>query len=138
MEGKISVHSLVGSNLVDSPGKLRVFEVKMAGTNWIPEILSKEKLEELLENIKVISCDTERIITLMCKLMKMQLFNDGNKRTAMLIANHELIKFGRGILSIAEEDKVDFGTKLIAYYENENKLENLIEFIYEKCLYGMK
>lgn len=110
----------------------------MAGTNWIPEILSKEKLEELLENIKVISCDTERIITLMCKLMKMQLFNDGNKRTAMLIANHELIKFGRGILSIAEEDKVDFGTKLIAYYENENKLENLIEFIYEKCLYGMK
>ena len=49
--------------------------------------------------------------------MKMQLFNDGNKRTAMLIANHELIRQGKGIISIAEENKVEFGTKLIEFYE---------------------
>lgn len=132
-----SIHGLVGSNLVDSPGKIRVFEVKMAGTNWIQEIPSKEKLEKLLNEVKNINCDTIRIITLMCKLMKMQLFNDGNKRTAMLIANHELIRLGRGIISISEENKVEFGTKLIAFYENEEKLEELIEFIYNKCLDGM-
>ena len=133
-----SVHSLVGSNLVDSPGKLRGFEVKMAGTNWIPEMPSKEKLQTMLQKINCIECETERAITMMCYLMKMQLFNDGNKRTAMLIANHELIRLGRGIISVSEENKVEFGTKLIAYYENEEKLEELIEFLYDKCLDGME
>ena len=74
----------------------------------------------------------------MCKLMKMQLFSDGNKRTAMLIANHELIRLGKGILSISEENKVEFGTKLIAYYENEDKLQELVEFIYNKCIDGIE
>ncbi len=133
-----SIHSLVGSNLVDSPGKIRIYEVKMAGTNWIPKLPSKEQLDALLEENQNISCDTERIITLMCQLMKMQLFNDGNKRTAMLIANHELIRHGRGIITISEENKIEFGTKLISYYENEGQLPVLIDFVYEKCLDGMK
>lgn len=109
----------------------------MAGTNWIPELPSIEKLNALLKKIENISCDTKRVIVLMCNLMKMQLFNDGNKRTAMLIANHELIRMGRGIISISEENKVEFGTKLIKYYENDKKLEELIYFIYTKCLDGI-
>lgn len=133
-----SIHSLVGSNLVETPGKIRIYEVKMAGTNWKPELPTKEKLDELLKQTKNISCDTERAIILMCKLMKMQLYNDGNKRTSMLIANHELIKQGRGIISISEENKVEFGTRLIKYYENEEKLEELVGFIYNKCLDGIE
>lgn len=132
-----SVHSLVGSNIVEAPGKIRVYEVGMAGTKWKPEIPSRENLEKTLNDIEKISCDTERAIVLMCKLMKMQLFNDGNKRTSMLIANHELIKNGRGIISIPEEEKADFGYKLIKYYEDEEKLEDLKIFIYEKCLDGI-
>ena len=132
-----SVHSLVGSNLVESPGKIRVYDVKMAGTNWRPELPTKEKLETLLEDINKYNCETEKYIILMCKLMKMQLFNDGNKRTSMLIANHELIKSGKGIISISQENKVEFGTKLIEYYEDEEKLEPLTDFIYYKCLDGM-
>ncbi len=132
-----SIHSLVGSNLIDMPGKIRIYEVKMGGTNWIPEVPSQAKLENLIESVKNIKCDTERILVLMCKLMKMQVFNDGNKRTAMLVANHELIRNGRGIVAISEKDKVEFGTKLIAYYEDENKLDELIEFIYDKCLDGI-
>ena len=109
----------------------------MSGTNWRPELPSKEKIEELLKNVNNIETETERILILMCKLMKMQIFNDGNKRTAMLIANHELIKLGRGIISISEENKVEFGTKLIQYYENEDKLDDLINFLCEKCLNGV-
>ena len=56
---------------------MRVYDVKMSGTNWRPEIPSLEQLENELNEIKNIKCDTERIIKLMCKLMKMQLFNDG-------------------------------------------------------------
>lgn len=133
-----SIHSLVGINLVESPGKIRVYDVQMGGTNWKPEIPSKEKLENMLEQIQEIENETDKILTLMCKLMKMQVFNDGNKRTAMLIANHELIRLGKGMISISIENKVEFGTKLIEYYENEEKIIELKEFIYEKCLNGVE
>ena len=69
--------------------------------------------------------------------MKKQVFIDGNKRTSMLIANHELIKNGRGIISVAEEYKEEFGEKLIAYYEDEENIDNLKQFIYENCLDGI-
>ena len=117
---------------------MRVYEVGMAGTKWKPEIPSMEKLNTVLEEVKAISSETDRALTLMCRLMKMQLFNDGNKRTSMLIANHELIKNGRGIISIPQDCKVEFGTKLIEYYENEEKLEALKQFLYEKCLSGIE
>lgn len=134
-----SIHSLIGSNIVDSAGKIRTFEVKMGGTNWIPELPSLEKINRLLEENKNIdNCNTNRAVMLMCKLMKMQIFNDGNKRTAMLIANHELIRNGNGIISISEENKIEFGTKLINYYEDESKIEELKTFIIDKCLDGIK
>lgn len=132
-----SIHSLVGGNLVEAPGKIRVYDVKMSGTNWRPGIPTKENLEELLEDVKDISCETERAIVLMCKLMKMQLFNDGNKRLAMLVANHEMIKLGRGIISVSEENKIEFGTKLIKYYEDEENLEALKQFIFDNCIDGI-
>lgn len=133
-----SINSLVGNNIIESPGKLRVYNVKMGGTEWVPEIPSIDRLNELLEEIKQIKNETERCIVLMCKLMKMQLFNDGNKRTSMLIANHELIKNGKGIIAIPHNKKVEFGSKLISFYENEEKLKELVEFLFEECLYGIE
>ena len=128
----------MGSNLIESPGKLRIYDVKMGGTNWKPEIPSVDKLNEVIENYLQNSNITDAILELMCKLMKMQLFNDGNKRTAMLIANHELIKSGKGIISISMEFKEEFGDKLISYYENEDKLEELKTFLFRSSLDGLK
>lgn len=118
-------------------GKLRVYDVSMGGTKWRPELPTREKLDELLQQVEKIDSVTDREITLMCKLMKMQLFNDGNKRTAMLVANKELIKNGKGIISISEDSKEEFGIKLINYYENENALEDLKEFVLNNCLDGI-
>lgn len=133
-----SVNSLVGSNIVDSAGKLRKFDVTMGGTNWKPELPKMEALEKVLnEYQKAEDNITDRIITLMCKLMKMQCFNDGNKRTAMLVANHELIKNGKGIIAVSKENKIEFGEKLINYYENGDEIEKLKQFIFEKCLDGI-
>jgi len=134
-----SIHSLVGANIVDSAGKLRTFEVSMGGTSWKPELPSMGKVEKLLEEYNnSISSKTDAILTLMCKLMKMQIFNDGNKRTSMLVANHELIKNGKGIISISNENKIEFGNKLISFYEDDNKLEELKQFIFDKCLDGIE
>ena len=135
-----NVHAFVGSNIVDNPGHLRTFDVSMGGTNWKPELPSKEKINNLIDSYNNSLSDniTDNIITFMCNLMKMQIFNDGNKRTSMLVANHQLIKYGKGILSINNDDRITFGTKLIEYYEDENKLENLKAFLFDKCLDGIK
>lgn len=109
----------------------------MGGTKWKPELPSKEKLKNMIGEISSIKTTTDRALTLMCKLMKMQVFNDGNKRTSMLIANHELIKSGKGIISISEDNKEEFGMRLISYYENEEKLEELKLFIYNNCIDGV-
>ena len=133
-----SINSLVGSNLIEAPGKLRAYEVAMGGTTWKPELPTLEKIEEVIEDRLNTQSETDRIITLMCRLMKLQIFNDGNKRTSMFVANHELIKYGKGVISISDENRVEFGTKLIDYYEDENRLEILKEFIFSKCLNGIE
>lgn len=130
-----SIHSLVGSNLVEAPGNLRVYETAMGGTKWKPEMPSKEAVEKILKE-KDGESITEKAIILMLKLMRMQAFNDGNKRTSMLIANHEMIKNGKGVITIAQEDKTEFGEKLIRYYETDN-MEDVKKFIYDKCISGI-
>lgn len=68
--------------------------------------------------------------------MRSQLFSDGNKRTAIMIANHHLIQHGTGLLTIQIEYQDTFRTLLIDYYEtnDDTKIFNLI---YEYCLDGI-
>lgn len=136
-----SIHAFVGANIVEQPGKLRNYEVSMGGTKWKPKLPSEEKMNDLIAEYENDLDDgniTDAIFTFMCRLMKTQAFNDGNKRTAMLVANHQLIKYGKGIISISDEDRIEFGTKLIEYYEDEEKIEDLKDFLYEKCLDGIQ
>lgn len=131
-----SINSLVGNNLVESAGNLRIYEVRMSGTNWVPSLPSESDFTSMLNEINAIDNSTERSIALMCKMMKMQLFNDGNKRTSMLVANHEMIKNGNGIITISNENKATFGEKLIKYYETDD-IEDLKQFIYDNCIDGL-
>lgn len=136
-----SIHAFVGANIVEQPGRLRTYEVSMGGTKWKPELPSEEKMNDLINEYENDLDDeniTDAIFTFMCRLMKMQAFNDGNKRTAMLVANHQLIKYGKGIISISDEDRIEFGTRLIEYYEDEEKIEDLKDFLYERCLDGIQ
>lgn len=71
-------------------------------------------------------------------LVKNQLFYDGNKRIAMMIANKVLITHGCGILSVDQEHLEQFFTLLVSYYEDESKRENLKGFLYDECLDGYK
>ena len=42
-----------------------------------------------------------------------QWFSDGNKRTALMVANHQLIHDGIGVFSIPPEDKAQFVSMLL-------------------------
>ncbi len=132
-----SINSLVGSNLVDRAGEMRIYDVQIGGTNWKPEIPNEEKVSNKLEEINQKSSSiTDMAITTMCYLMRTQFFNDGNKRTSMLFANKILISNGKGIISVPVDKDVQFGELITKYYEN-NDMEELKQFIYDECLTGI-
>ena len=109
----------------------------MGGTNWKPKIPDEDKVKENLSAIKENSVSiTDEAITKMLYLMKTQFFNDGNKRTSMLLANKILISNGKGILNIPIELDVEFGELLINYYET-NDMEKIKRFFYDNFLDGI-
>ena len=73
----------------------------------------------------------------MLYLMRKQIFLDGNKRTAMLIANKIMIENGCGIISIPINKQPEFYKLLIKYYETNNN-EEIKKYIYDYCIDGMK
>ncbi len=131
-----SINSLIGSNLIDRAGEMRLYDVNIGGTNWKPKLPNEEEVAKDIDELLKIENVTERAITVMCYLMRTQFFSDGNKRTAMLFANKIVIENGKGIISIPVEEDVNFGEKLTRYYETNN-MDDLKQFIYNKCLSGI-
>lgn len=133
------IHKIALDKLVinECLGKLRITPVKIGGTKWTPSFPFHTKVEEelnlLLSQNKSM---TEIAIEVMLKLMRMQLFVDGNKRVAMLFANKIMIDNGCGIISISQEYQSTFYEKLIGYYETDN-MDDLKQWIYNKCIDGM-
>ncbi len=76
--------------------------------------------------------DIEKAIDILLYVMKKQLFLDGNKRTAVIFANHYLISRGIGLIVIPSELVSDFKKLLINYYEND--ANEIKDFLYNKCL----
>lgn len=134
-----SINSLVGSNLVDNAGNKRNYNVSIGGTDYKPEIPDEKKVEKYINDTISDSSKTitDRAITIMCYLMRTQFFNDGNKRTSMLFANKILIENGKGIISVPVDKDVEFGNKILEFYETNNNTK-LKQFIYDECLDGIK
>ena len=59
-------------------------------------------------------------IELLLYVMKKQLFLDGNKRTAVIIANHYLISHGGEIIVVPAELVSEYIKLLILYYEDRS------------------
>ena len=118
-------------------GKLRTGKVGISGTNYIPPIPDKDNVMKQLNELMQIENQTERAIKIMFWAMKSQLFWDGNKRTAMLVANKVMIENGCGIISVPIEKIEDFNIVLSDYYTNDT-LNNAVEFIYNNCIDGIE
>lgn len=130
------INSYVSRNESLEWGVLRTGKVGISGTNYIPEIPNKNNVEEVLSNILSIENITLRAIKYMLYGMRSQLFWDGNKRTSMIIANKIMIENGKGIITIKEENLLEFNQLLTEYY-NTNKDEKIINFIYNNCIFGI-
>ena len=131
------VNSFVSRNESLEWGVLRTGKVGINGVGYIPNIPGREDVIVNIENILKEENITSRSLNLMLYLMRSQLFLDGNKRTAMIVANKLLISNGCGIISIKEDDINEFNKLLTEYYNTGNK-DKIIPFLYDKCIFGLE
>lgn len=132
-----NIHGVIGRGM-DIPfseiGEFRKTGVAIGGTAWRPETPKEEKkYAELIEIKRIDDCE-DRSITLFLWIMRSQMFRDGNKRVANLVANFELIRNGKGLLSIPENNISEFKNLLVDFYETNND-EKIRKFLKYKCVY---
>ena len=117
-------------------GNFRDRGVGITGTSWRPKLPEECNYTKDLQEILNSPHKLEKCINLFCYLQRSQMFIDGNKRVANLIANKEMIRNGQGIISIPVDKIGDYLTRLIKDYETNNNKE-LTEWIYNNCIDGI-
>ena len=119
-------------------GVLRSGRVGISGVGYVPPVPVQSEAEQTLADIaKLPESATFRALKSMYYLMRAQLFWDGNKRTAIICANYQLIAAGAGVLNIAETQLEQWNTLLSAFYESGDDAE-IMAWTYRHCLYGIE
>ena len=111
---------ILGEGLIRDAGKLRTNDVRIGGTDWIPELPTMESSHDGISSLMKIESPEDRALLMFCKITRGQWFNDGNERTALMTANHALINAGVGVFSISPSLKREFTTRLLRYYESND------------------
>lgn len=127
------IASLVNEGFYTYGGRIRCVPVSIGGTSYTPPLPIEHVVKEEIE--KILNKNDEHInvaIELCLYCMKTQIFNDGNKRSSVIFANHFLISKGEGLLVIPENKVTEFKKMLIAYYEDRDNGE-IIEFMRNYC-----
>lgn len=127
------INSIVEQGFSVVAGKIRSIPVKIGGTNYIPPLPIENQVKEQLRDILSIQDVIERAIKALLYVMKKQLFLDGNKRTAVLFANHILISNGKGLIVIPAEDVSEYKKLLVEYYEKDDA-GAITDFLVNKAL----
>ena len=110
--------------------------VGVTGTSWRPKLPIECNYENELKDIMSISNDLDRCISLFCWIQRSQMFLDGNKRVANLVANKEMIRYGQGIIAVPVEKIGEYFVLLINYYET-NDMNCIKEWIRNNCVDGI-
>lgn len=118
-------------------GEYREKGVGISGTNWRPELPENCDYDKELNDIVEIEDKLEMCIKLFCWIQRSQMFMDGNKRVANLVANKEMIKNGLGIIAVPVE-KIGEYTKLLVEFYESNNYDIISKFIYDYCLDGIE
>ena len=111
---------ILGEGLIHDAGKLRTNDVRIGGTDWIPDLPTMESSHDEIASLTKSESPEDRALLMFCRITRGQWFNDGNKRTALMTANHALINAGIGIFSISPSLKREFTTRLLHYYESND------------------
>lgn len=116
------IHRLLIDQL-DVPKNIRNRAVGISGTNYRPldnEFQIKEALETMCELINEKQNAFEKSLLALSLISYIQPFEDGNKRTARLIANAILIHQDYCPISFRTVDKYDYKNALLIFYEQNS------------------
>lgn len=126
-------NKIIGELLFDYAGEIRTIPVQIGGTSWEPEMPQAGIIIEVLEEIGGNEDIELRALKYFCYVARAQMFIDGNKRVAQLIANKILIENNIGIFQIPIEGLEEFKALLISFYES-GKDEDIIDFMKKYCI----
>lgn len=126
-------NKIVGELLFSYAGEIRSIPVQIGGTSWEPEMPQTGIIIETLDGIEKTEDIELRALKYFCYVVRTQMFIDGNKRVAQLIANKVLIENNIGIFQIPIKKLEDFKLLLIQFYESGNDVE-IIDFMKEYCI----
>lgn len=127
------IAKLVNEGFYAEGGRIRGVPVTIGGTSYVPPLPVEPDVKESIAGIVAGNAEPiEKAIRLCLYCMKTQVFNDGNKRAAVIFANHYLIGQAAGLLVIPEKDVPEFKKLLVRYYEDKDSGE-IGEFLKEKC-----
>lgn len=126
-------NKIVGELLFEYAGEIRTIPVQIGGTSWEPEMPHTGIIIDRLEKIELIEDVELRALKYFCYVARTQMFIDGNKRVAQLIANKVLIQNDIGIFQIPIDKLEQFKALLIKFYETDND-ENIIAFMRTYCV----
>lgn len=126
-------NKIVGELLFNYAGEIRTIPVQTGGTSWEPEMPHTGIIMDVLKEIEENGDAELRALRYFCYVARTQMFIDGNKRVAQLIANKVLIENNIGIFQVPIEKLEDFKILLIKFYESGNDGE-IIDFMREFCI----
>ena len=124
---------IVGELLFHYAGEIRSIPVQIGGTSWEPEMPHTGIIMESIDKIEQIEEIELRALKYFCYIARTQMFIDGNKRVAQLMAKKVLIEYNIGIFQIPIEKLEEFKGMLIAFYESGNDAQ-IIGFMKEYCI----
>lgn len=127
------VASLVNEGFYEYGGQVRRVPVRIGGCSWVPPIPTEESIGEILASTQEAIDSADAAVRIALRLMRAQAFIDGNKRTAVIFANHYLVTHGAGLLLIPEGEVQQFRKNLVEYYETNNE-DSMTKYVTETCL----
>lgn len=124
---------IVGELLFHYAGEIRTIPVQIGGTLWEPEMPHTGIIIESINEIEQIEDIELKALKYFCYITRTQMFIDGNKRVAQLMANKVLIENDIGIFQIPIEKLEAFKGMLIEFYETGDDVK-IIGFMKEYCI----
>lgn len=116
------VHKLLVGGLDVSFG-LRAKQVGVTGSIYVPLSVSTqigEALDDLCKAIDKLETPYEKALLALLGISYIQPFEDGNKRTARLLANAILLAYDSAPLSYRSVDEINFKESILAFYEKNS------------------
>lgn len=132
------IHELMVENLMFNPleiGTFRLKEGRISGTTYRPPLTSYDESLGWLVRETSSLLDVDDYLVLLLRLMKRQLFVDGNKRTAYVFVNYLLIPFGVFVDAPNSKEVYNlFLDYLQRYYEDANTEKDFVNYLKENYL----